>query len=135
MCGIAGYFGARQLTQDRVEACLRLMGRRGPDHAAYRHWINSAGRHVCLLHTRLSIIDLDDRANQPFTVGSKWIVYNGELYNYLEVREELAAPGVGFRTTSDTEVLLTAINHFGWPALDRCEACGRLRCTTKQTDR
>jgi len=121
MCGIAGYFGARQLTQDRVEACLRLMGRRGPDHAAYRHWINSAGRHVCLLHTRLSIIDLDDRANQPFTVGSKWIVYNGELYNYLEVREELAAPGVGFRTTSDTEVLLTAINHFGWPALDRCE--------------
>jgi len=121
MCGIAGYFGVRQIDPERVEACLRLMGRRGPDHAAYRHWINSAGRHVCLLHTRLSIIDLDDRANQPFTVGSKWIVYNGELYNYLEVREELAARGVGFRTTSDTEVLLTAIHHFGWTVLDQCE--------------
>jgi asparagine synthase (glutamine-hydrolysing) len=97
------------------------MGRRGPDDAAYRHWTNAAGRNVYLLHTRLSIIDLDDRANQPFTVGSKWIVYNGELYNYLEVGEELAARGVGFRTTSDTEVLLTAIHHFGWPVLDRCE--------------
>jgi asparagine synthase (glutamine-hydrolysing) len=97
------------------------MGRRGPDHAAYRHWINSAGRHVGLLHTRLSIIDLDERANQPFTIGSKWIVYNGELYNYVELGEELTKQGVSFRTTSDTEVLLQGIDHFGWPVLDRCE--------------
>ena len=121
MCGIAGYFGARQVTPERVEACLRLMGRRGPDHAAYRHWINAAERHVCLLNSRLSIIDLDERANQPFQIGTKWLVYNGELYSYVEMREELAARGVAFRTTSDTEVLLRAIDHFGWPVLDRCE--------------
>ena len=121
MCGIAGYFGVRQIDPERVEACLRLMGRRGPDHAAYRHWINSTGRHVYLLHSRLSIIDLDERANQPFQIGTKWLVYNGELYNYVELGEELTKQGVSFRTTSDTEVLLQSIDHFGWPALDRCE--------------
>ena len=121
MCGIAGYFGARQVTPDRIEACLRLMGRRGPDHAASRHWINSAGRHVYLLHSRLSIIDLDERANQPFQIGTQWLVYNGELYNYVELREWLTKQGVPFRTTSDTEVLLGAIDHFGWAVLDRCE--------------
>ncbi|MGH7380754.1 MAG: asparagine synthase (glutamine-hydrolyzing) [Candidatus Methylomirabilales bacterium] len=121
MCGIAGYFGARQVTPDRIEACLRLMGRRGPDHAASRHWVNSAGRNVYLLHSRLSIIDLDERANQPFQIGTQWLVYNGELYNYVELREGLTKQGVPFRTTSDTEVLLQAIDHFGWPVLDRCE--------------
>jgi len=121
MCGIAGYFGVRKIDPERVEACLRLMGRRGPDHAAYRHWINSTGRHVYLLHSRLSIIDLDERANQPFQIGTKWLVYNGELYNYVELEEELTKQGVSFRTTSDTEVLLQSIDHFGWPALDRCE--------------
>ncbi len=121
MCGIAGYFGIRQIDPDRIQTCLRLMSRRGPDHAAYRCWINAAGRNVYLLHTRLSIIDFDERAHQPFVFGSKWLVYNGELYNYLEIRQELASRGLAFRTTSDTEVLLRVIDHFGWGALDRCE--------------
>ncbi len=97
------------------------MNRRGPDHAAYREWINSNGRNTYLLHTRLSIIDLDSRANQPFNINKKWIVQNGELYNYLERREELTDQGIIFKTTSDTEVLLQAIDHFGWDVLDRCE--------------
>jgi len=97
------------------------MNRRGPDHAAYQEWINSNGRNVYLLHTRLSIIDLDPRANQPFNINKKWIVQNGELYNYLERREELTDQGLIFKTTSDTEVLLQAIDHFGWNILNRCE--------------
>ncbi len=121
MCGIAGYFGPEQLDEERVRACLALMGRRGPDHAAHRHWINVAGNHVHLLHSRLRIIDLDDRANQPYRVGSKWLVYNGELYNYLELRRELAAAGCGFTTESDTEVLLEAVDSVGWSVLDRFE--------------
>jgi asparagine synthase (glutamine-hydrolysing) len=121
MCGIAGYIGTRQLEPERVRRCLGLMRRRGPDHAAARHWSAGQGRHVHLLHSRLRIIDLDERANQPFAVGRKWIVFNGELYNYLEVRAELARAGQAFRTTSDTEVLLAAIDRFGWQALDRCE--------------
>ena len=121
MCGIAGYFGTQPIDADRIQSCLRLMGRRGPDNAAYRRWVNQAGRNIYLLHTRLDIIDLDDRANQPFNVGSKWMVYNGELYNYLELRRELIARGQAFTTESDTEVFLKAIDTQGWDVLDRCE--------------
>jgi asparagine synthase (glutamine-hydrolysing) len=121
MCGIAGYFGPEELDPERLQACLGLMRRRGPDHAAYHCWTNRAGRNVYLLHSRLSIIDLDPRANQPFQVGSKWLVYNGELYNYLEVRRDLEAQGGQFTTASDTEVLLRALSGQGWPVLDRCE--------------
>jgi asparagine synthase (glutamine-hydrolysing) len=97
------------------------MARRGPDHAAHQHWVNDANRHVHLLHSRLNIIDLDPRSNQPMTVGSKAMVYNGELYNYLEVRADLSQRGHSFRTESDTEVMLRAIEDGGWQTLDDCE--------------
>ena len=121
MCGIAGYFGPQEIDEQRVNACLALMRRRGPDNAASRRWTNRAGNQALLLHSRLNIIDLDPRANQPFQVGSRWISYNGELYNYLEIRRELLALGHKFHTESDTEVLLAALNQYGWQALDRCE--------------
>lgn len=121
MCGIAGYIGTQQLVPQRLQTCLGLMRRRGPDHAASRHWTTRDGRQVYLLHSRLSIIDLDERANQPFHVGRKWVAYNGELYNYLEVRAELARSGQALSTSSDTEALLAAIDRFGWGALDRFE--------------
>ncbi|MDP3183208.1 MAG: asparagine synthase (glutamine-hydrolyzing) [Desulfobaccales bacterium] len=121
MCGIAGYFGTQTLWPERLAATLALMGRRGPDHAAYEVWQNQAGHHVYLLHSRLSIIDLDERANQPLHVGRKSLIFNGELYNYLERRAELAAQGHTFATESDTEALLMAIHHLGWQVLDRCE--------------
>jgi asparagine synthase (glutamine-hydrolysing) len=121
MCGIAGYFGSEQIDVARIQNCLTLMGRRGPDHAEYRHWTNQAGRQAYLLHSRLSIIDLDARANQPFTIGSKSISTNGELYNYVELRAALQSQGYSFHTESDTEVLLQAISHYGWSALERCE--------------
>lgn len=121
MCGIAGYFGKNEIDVARIRVCLERMGRRGPDSASSRQWINKAGNHVHLLHSRLSIIDLDERSNQPFNVGSKWIAMNGELYNYLEVKSGLKAEGAAFRTESDTEVLLTAIDRSGWSVLDRCE--------------
>jgi asparagine synthase (glutamine-hydrolysing) len=121
MCGIAGYYGPKELDPERLQACLELMRRRGPDHAAYRRFTNQAGRNVYLLHSRLSIIDLDPRANQPFQVGSKWLVLNGELYNYLEMRRDLKAQGGQFTTESDTEVLLSALDRHGWSILDRCE--------------
>jgi asparagine synthase (glutamine-hydrolysing) len=121
MCGIAGYAGTRSLGEQTLADCLGLMRRRGPDHAAWRAWRTPAGRQVYLLHSRLGIIDLDARANQPFRSGRRWIAYNGELYNYLEVRAGLAARGHRFTTSSDTEVLLRAIGEAGVAALDRCE--------------
>ena len=97
------------------------MRQRGPDHAEYRRWLNPAGNQVLLLHTRLSIIDLEERSNQPFQWDNNCIVYNGELYNYVELRQERAARGVAYRTQSDTEVLLGIINQEGWGGLERCE--------------
>ena len=121
MCGIAGYVGSLKIPDERVTACLGLMRRRGPDHAAGCHWQPRDDRHVYLLHTRLTIIDFDERANQPFHHGSSWMVLNGELYNYLELREELSAEGERFATSSDTEVLLRVVERRGWLGLDRCE--------------
>src|SRR5262249_976783 len=63
----------------------------------------------------------DQRANQPFTAEGKWIVFNGELYNYRERRADLRAAGVGFRTESDTEVMLQTLHHHGSESLDQCE--------------
>ena len=121
MCGIAGNVGTWEVGADRIRACLQLMRRRGPDHAAHRSWAHPSRRAVTLLHTRLNIIDLEPRANQPFHIGSKWMIYNGELYNYRELRAELQAEGHRFETTSDTEVLLRLLDARGWEALDRCE--------------
>jgi asparagine synthase (glutamine-hydrolysing) len=121
MCGIAGYLGTRQLDDEAVQRCLALMRRRGPDQQQAKRWKLAGGRNLHLLFARLSIIDLDARAGQPLEHERRWITFNGELYNYLERRAELAAQGAGFRTTSDTEVMVQAIARQGWSVLDRCE--------------
>jgi asparagine synthase (glutamine-hydrolysing) len=104
-----------------VQQCLSEMRRRGPDAAAFRRFKTSSGRRVLLLHSRLSIIDLDARSNQPFHRNEKWLAYNGELYNYVEMAKALEREGVALTTRSDTEVLLAAIDRDGPGALDRCE--------------
>jgi asparagine synthase (glutamine-hydrolysing) len=121
MCGIAGYHGRIAVPSDRIDACLALMGRRGPDHRAYRNWTTPGGVHSYLLHSRLSIIDFDARSNQPMQFNGAWIAFNGELYNYVECRAELERAGVALRTRSDTEVLLALLSESGWTSLDRCE--------------
>src|SRR3954465_6348205 len=99
MCGIAGYVGPQPLDESRVRAALGRMRHRGPDHQAHRAFTTPDGRHVSLLHARLTIIDLDPRGNQPFNIGDSWLAFNGELYNYVEVRRDLEPRGVSFRTT------------------------------------
>ena len=107
MCGIAGHAGPTPLAPERVERTLELMRHRGPDHGEHRSFRTPAGDSVDLLHTRLSIIDLEARSDQPFSVGSTWLAFNGELYNYVEVREELRAGGAEFRTEGDVTVVFT----------------------------
>ena len=120
MCGIAGYIGPHALAPDRTQACLDRMRRRGPDAAATYHHSMGDGHHVHLLHSRLSIIDLEERSNQPFRIGPQVLVFNGELYNYVEVRAHLRAKR-SFATEGDTEVLMGLLVEEGWPGLDRCE--------------
>jgi asparagine synthase (glutamine-hydrolysing) len=121
MCGIAGYQGHVPLSEARISACLALMNRRGPDHREGRQWQTASGTHTVLLHSRLSIIDLDPRANQPMGFDGSWISLNGEIYNFLERRKDLEAAGVALKTRSDTEVLLASISRFGWDVVDKCE--------------
>jgi asparagine synthase (glutamine-hydrolysing) len=113
MCGIAGYWGTRAPAEESVRATLGLMKRRGPDHREAWRAEPEGQRSVVLLHGRLSIIDLDARSNQPFTIGNTTLAYNGEIYNYVELRGELEARGIELRTTSDTEVLLHYYRLYG----------------------
>ena len=112
MCGIAGYFGRKPPTERAVDKTLSLMKNRGPDRQACESF-SVRDLQVYLLHSRLSIIDLDPRSNQPFTIGSATIIYNGEIYNYVELREQLIARGLELRTQSDTEVLLHFYQLYG----------------------
>lgn len=101
-------------------AHIDAVAHRGPDGSGWRVFEGTVGP-VALGHRRLSIIDLSDAALQPMSYadGRYWVVYNGEIYNYLELREELQAAGHPFRTESDTEVLLAAYAEWGEAALDR----------------
>ncbi len=120
MCGIAGIVelsGAPASESALSEMCRRLE-HRGPDGCG--HWF-SPTRSVALGHRRLAIIDLDPRANQPMISpdGRHVVVFNGEIYNFLELREELRAHGEIFRTESDTEVILAAWRVWGEGMLPR----------------
>src|SRR5579884_3331454 len=109
MCGVAAIFAYHPVAQgiDRDEL-LRIrdhMTRRGPDGLG--EWISADGR-IGLAHRRLSIIDLSQSGAQPMSNedGTLWIVFNGEIYNYQPLRQELIRKGHQFKSTSDTEVLL-----------------------------
>ncbi|HEY0836355.1 MAG TPA: asparagine synthase (glutamine-hydrolyzing) [Azospirillum sp.] len=120
MCGIAGSIGPRPPSRARIERALTLMRNRGPDQQAYREE-RLGDQYVTLLFARLAIVDLDPRSSQPFEDGDLTLVYNGEIYNYVEVKAELESLGHAFRTTSDTEVLLHAWKQWGEDAFDRLE--------------
>lgn len=134
MCGIAGYVGLRPPSPANIERAVATMGRRGPDATGvYHHEI--AGRHVVLAHSRLAIIDLDERANQPFRFGSAVMVFNGELYNYVELRKGLLERGAALRSESDTEVLTALVDLDGHDALDACEGMWAFAAYDESTGR
>lgn len=121
MCGIAGYFGPPKFDSERARKGLATMERRGPDGQQFCIFKEKNGAQVALLHSRLAIIDLNSRSDQPFTLGNHTIVFNGEIYNYIELRDELQREGVTFTTNSDTEVLLQAYICWGEACLARFE--------------
>jgi len=120
MCGFAGHLGNRPPSPEFIENALGNIANRGPD--AQGVWQGKLGDyHLTLIHTRLSIIDLDLRANQPFEDDELIIAYNGEIYNHADLRDELTALGHRFRTLSDTEVILKSYRHWGRSCVDRFE--------------
>ncbi len=121
MCGVAGFLFTHREMDDarrvvsRMAECLR---HRGPDDAG--SWVDEAAG-VAIGHRRLSIIDLSMDGHQPMIShsGRYVIAYNGEVYNFLELREELAGGGTQFRGGSDTEVMLAAVEAWGLEAAVR----------------
>ena len=107
MCGIVGYVSK---TKYKLDKHLLAIKHRGPD-AVGTYYDENLG----LGHTRLSIVDTKSEANQPFTLENKnfIVVFNGEIYNFKELREELILKGYKFLTTSDTEVLLNTYIEYG----------------------
>ena len=103
MCGISGIFSSKRQIEQSLKKMSMTLSHRGPDHSAIY-----VGDNFGLAHNRLSIIDLSDEANQPMTDNSERyvITYNGEIFNYMELRNELTQIGCHFKTNSDTEVLL-----------------------------
>ena len=117
MCGIAGCYQQSD-GHKLVDVMTDRIAHRGPD--ANGTWNHEDERvSVQLGHRRLSIIDLSAAADQPLSKHGLTLVYNGELYNYKELKSELASRGVSFLTTSDTEVVLEAWRHWGPEALRR----------------
>ena len=119
MCGILGIIGSiKEEDINWIEQSLISLKHRGPDAAS--SWI-APSKNAVFAHRRLSIIDTGEISNQPFFSddNSLMIVFNGEIYNYIELRKELINLGHSFKSQGDTEVLLNAYREWGVKCLDR----------------
>jgi asparagine synthase (glutamine-hydrolysing) len=119
MCGICGIYHLerdRAIDEEKLRGMARTMAHRGPDDEGF--YVDG---NVGLGHQRLSIIDLSPMGQQPMTNedGKLWIVLNGEIYNYLELRQELIGKGHQFRSNSDTEVILHLYEELGPACINR----------------
>ena len=131
MCGISGYYGQKKIDRKIVNDLLKNMSVRGPNSQKFikkKFLFNSY-----LFHSRLSIIDLKSRSDQPM-IGKKYsIIFNGEIYNYLELKKKLTKLNVEFKTNSDTEVLLKGLEKFGLMFLKKIEGMWALSILDNKT--
>ena len=121
MCGISGLHCKKEQGSRAAQTVLEAMSlqliHRGPDGAGLK-WFED--QDFGLAHRRLSIIDLSEAAAQPMHSNERyWLSFNGEIYNYLELKEELLALGAIFKSKSDAEVLLQAYIYWGADCLQR----------------
>ncbi len=112
MCGI--YITNIPYEESIIQKKLESISFRGPDYTGFKKVNN-----LSLGHLRLSVLDLDARSHQPFEFDDLSIVFNGEIYNYKDIKRELLALGYHFKTESDTEVLLIGYKHWGSEVLNK----------------
>lgn len=120
MCGIAGiwHLDKKPLSKNKISDFTNSMSHRGPD--GFDYYIDEAAE-LGFGHRRLAILDLTSSGDQPFSYadGRYWMVFNGEIYNFLELREELKRYGYNFQSDSDTEVVLAAYDRWGKECLEK----------------
>jgi len=118
MCSIFGYYKIKdnKIHRDFVSQSFNLMRHRGPDNENFIEVDEKVG----LGHQRLAIIDTLKEANQPMYRNSVFIVFNGQIYNYIELKKELEDNNIIFETKSDTEVLLKGLEFMGIKFLNKC---------------
>ena len=114
ICGVVNLHGCGPIEPETLQTMIAMVRHRGPDQAGM--YLDD---HVGLGHARLSIIDLSG-GSQPLSNedGTLWVVFNGEIFNYLELRQELESRGHRFRTSSDTETLVHAYEEYGHRCLE-----------------
>lgn len=113
MCGIAGFVSKVMVSDDtELKAMTNVLSHRGPDACGY-DLVNIGGYTVGLGHRRLSILDLSDAARQPMVFENYHVVFNGEIYNFNEIKSLLSDVGHSFKTSSDTEVILKSFYEWG----------------------
>lgn len=119
MCGIAGFCDfTKKSNKQTLQSMTDVLHHRGPDDSGYSFYENGYA-HIGLGHRRLSILDLSNHGHQPMAYESLEIVYNGEVYNFKEIREELIEFNYTFESDSDTEVILKAYHRWGIKAVDK----------------
>lgn len=115
MCGIAGVIGGGGINQEVLKAMTDSLKHRGPDGEGFY-----IGDNFGFGHRRLAIVDLSDAGHQPLSYMNRYVItYNGEIYNYLELKDELKSKGYIFYTKTDTEVILAAYDCWGVDCLHR----------------
>ena len=117
MCGIAGLFGS-EWNRFQLERMATVQQHRGPDDRGF--FVDESGM-AALAHNRLSILDLSPAGHQPMAnvAGNLRIVFNGEIYNFQELKKELESLGHHFKTNSDTETIVHAYEEFGAQCLEK----------------
>ena len=118
MCGISGYFGKTKINLNKKDI-INSLKHRGPDNQSIFEKYDK--NNIFLAFSRLSIIDLNTRSDQPFIYKNLIICFNGEIYNFKEIRASLKKKGINFSTTSDTEVLIKFIYYEGIENIHRLE--------------
>jgi len=121
MCGIAGYIGNKFFKKNDISDLLGLMKNRGPNSQKYLKKEISTNNHLNFFFSRLSIIDIKKRSNQPYKFKNLTLVFNGEIYNYKELKILLKKKKYKFFTNSDTEVLIKSIHCWGVAAFKKFE--------------
>ena len=112
MCGISFYFSKDKPYDKELRESLRLTSHRGPDSSG-TYFKETKNGFLGLGHNRLSIIDLSSSGAQPMVTGDIRVIFNGEIYNYKEIRQNLISRGYSFDTSTDTEVILKSYAEYG----------------------